>query len=257
MKKWLPLLACAAIVSSSLLSSTTANAAPPAPATFGVSWDGAANDLQHIVDVYTGVPGAINVTTDYMGAHDGDLDPWFWIGTNVPALLVTEVAANKDLNTLGWYLENGGDPRVGFVPGGVVFSGPQGNGATTVITFPSGVAKFGFSLDTHHLVNTATGTANEVFYTNRHFNDAGPFGQGALRAPLDGDVQALVFDVSQWKGKPNTWLVCFEDLDAGQAIQPCCTGTDDDYNDFVFEISALGATPTTTLSFGALKALYR
>ena len=65
-----------------------------------------------------------------------------------------------------------------------------------------------------------------------------------------------MFDVSRWKG-PNTWLVCFEDLDAGDPITPCCSGTDDDYNDFVFQVTALGATPARTLSFGALKTRYR
>ena len=229
---------------------------PPAPATFGVSWDGPSNDLQHIVDAYVGVPGAINVQTDYMGAHIGDLDPWFWVGKSVPALLITEVAGNKDTNELGWYIENGAPPTLAGVSDGVVFTGPQGAGTQTVVIFPSNMTKFGFYLDTHTMISTPTGTHDRVFYTNHRFNDQGLNGTGASRAPWDGDVQALVFDVSRWKG-PNMWLVCFEDLDAGGPITPCCSGTDDDYNDFVFQVAALGATPTTQLTFGALKARYR
>jgi hypothetical protein len=246
------LLAVAGVCSLALLPAS-ALAGGPALATFGASWDGPSHDLQHIVDAYTGVPGALNVQSDYVGAHDGDVD---WVGTSIPALLITEVAGNADTNELGWYLEDGLPPRLDGVHDGVVFSGPQGSGSTAIVLFPNSTTKFGFYLDTHTQITTPTGQRDRVFYTNRHYNDAGLNGYGAIRAPFDGDIQALVFDVSRWKG-PNMWLVAFEDLDAGGPITPCCTGTDDDYNDLVFQISALGATPTATVSFGALKARYR
>jgi len=84
-----------------------------------------------------------------------------------------------------------------------------------------------------------------------------PDGSGAIHPPNTGDVQALVFDISNVVGRENTWLVCFEDLDSGPMPKGCCVGTDNDFNDFVFEVHALGATPTVPLSFGALKMLYR
>ena len=38
---------------------------------------------------------------------------------------------------------------------------------------------------------------------------------------------------------------------------PHVAQTDNDFNDLVFEVTALGATPTARMSIGALKALYR
>ena len=248
--KWILVLVVGACTFS--LTPARVLAGEHAVATFGTSWDGPAHDLQHIMDAYIGIPGAVNVQTDDVGAHAGDLD---WTGTSIPALLITEVAGNADTNELGWYFEDGLTPRLDGVHDGVVFTGPQSTGATSVIVFPR-AQKFGFYLDTHAMVTTPSGVHDQVFYTNRHYNDPGLNGYGAIRAPLDGDIQALVFDVSPWKG-PNMWLVAFEDLDAGGPITPCCSGTDDDYNDLVFQVSALGATPSAMLSFGALKARYR
>jgi hypothetical protein len=203
------------------------------------------------VDDYLGVAGAIDVHTDFIGAHAGDIDSWFWVGNSIPALMITEIAGNANFNLLGWYEETGSAPVIDGVDDGVVFAGSQGADASVVVQVPSGTTRFGFYLDP-----TPGGPAgHERFFTNRFLNDLGAFGAGAAHAPFDGDVQALVFDVSRWKGA-NTWLVCFEDLDAGQAIGPCCTGTDADYNDMVFQVTALGATPTRTLSFGELKTRY-
>jgi len=101
--------ALAVIVYTFVMMPACALAGGPALATFGTSWDGPANDLQHIVDAYIGVPGALNVQTDYVGAHDGDVD---WVGKSVPALILTEIAGNADTNQLGWYLEDGLPPRL-------------------------------------------------------------------------------------------------------------------------------------------------
>jgi hypothetical protein len=94
------------------------------------------------------------------------------------------------------------------------------------------------------------------FYTNRSFNDAGPDGAGALHSPLGGDVQALVFDLSSFKGQ-GTWLVCFEDADSGAMPGPLDQAqTDNDYSDLVIEVTVLARTDVETLSFGGLKAKY-
>jgi hypothetical protein len=73
---------------------------------------------------------------------------------------------------------------------------------------------------------------------------------------VDGDVQALVYDISNIVHQANTWLVCFEDLDSGAMPGPCCVGTDNDFNDMVFEVTALGATPVQPMTFGQLKVRY-
>ncbi len=243
-------LGVAALACACALIAAPAFATSPVPVTFGTSWDPPSQSLQNIVDAYIGVPGAIDVHADFIGAHAGDEDPWFWVGQSFPALLITEVAGNAGTNQLGWYHETGTVPVIDGVDDGVVFTGSQGSGSNVIVMIPNGMTKFGFYLDPQ----PGNAAPHERFFTNRFLNDIGPFGT-ALHAPFDGDVQAIVFDVSEWKG-PNSWLVCFEDLDAGNAITPCCTGTDDDYNDMVFQVTALGATPTRSLTFGGLKARF-
>ena len=113
------------------------------------------------------------------------------------------------------------------------------------------------------------------YFTNRKLNDCGPEGQGAVHVPYDGDVQALVFDVSRWAGT-DTWLVCFEDRDSGampdrEVIgadsdddeeregddRRRCRVSDNDFDDVIIEVGAEGATPARAMTFGALKRLYR
>jgi hypothetical protein len=254
--RWLsPLAICVSVFIASTCA-TSAMAASPVPVMFGSSWDGPSNDLQHVIDAYIGIPGALNVQPDFVGARAGQLDPWFWVGNSIQALMITEIAGNANTNELGWYRETGTKPVIDGLDDGIVFSGPQSGGASVVVTFPSGLTKFGFYLNTHHTISTPFGMRPQLFFTNRFYNDLGLNGAGATHAPFDGDVQAIVYDVSPWKG-PNTWLVCFEDTDAGAPITPCCSGTDDDYNDMVFIVKALGATPTRTITFGELKTRYR
>lgn len=249
-------LASVALTAVAALLAVPALAASPVPVQFGTSWDGPSQDLQHVVDAYLGAPGLLNVQTDFVGAHAADLDPWFWVGNGIPLLLVTEVAGNRDFNTLGWYQETGAQPTIDGINDGVIFGGSSSAGASAMLTFPSGVTKFGFYLDTQHMVSTPGGNREQLFFTNRYHNDIGPSGYPATHAPFDGDPQAIVFDVSQWKG-PSTWLVCFEDRDSGLPLTACCDGTDNDFNDLVFQVMALGETPTRTVSFGAVKARYR
>lgn len=228
-----------------------AHAASPVNVAFGTTWDAPSQSLQNIVDAYIGIPGAIHVQTDYVGAHVGDLDPWFWVGREIPALLITEVAGNANQNTIGWYKETGSKPVIDGVDDGLIFTGAQSTGANVLVTFPAGLTKFGFYMNPNGPLGAPNAPEPELFWTNRFYNDKGPAGT-ALHTPYDGDVQALVFDVSQWKG-PNTWLVCFEDVDSGAPITSCCSGTDNDFNDLVFQVTALGATPARTLTFGQLK----
>jgi hypothetical protein len=244
-------LVAAAVLCAAPTLVCPAQAVSPIPVVFGTSWDGPSHSLQSIVDAYLGTPGALNVQTDFVGAQAGDLDPWFWVGNSFPALMITEVAGNANTNTLGWYRETGVKPVLDGVDDGIVFTGSQGTNANVLVVFPSTMTRFGFYLDPQ----PSNPGPHQVFFTNRFLNDIGPLGAGAIHNPTDGDVQALVFDVSRWKG-PNTWLVCFEDLDAGRAITPCCSGTDDDYNDMVFQVTSLGATPARTLSFGELKTRF-
>ena len=252
--KWLPAALLAVTVCAACSAVTPAHAGP-VTADIGMTWDGA-DSLQRIVDARYGV-GAIHVRTDYIGAHTGDLDPWFWVGNQVPALLITEVAGNKNLNLLGWYKETGSKPALqnDDIHDGVVFYGPQGTGTSKTISLssdPNALVKFGFYLDTS---NQNPKLTMPTFFTNRAFNTL-----PTTHAPFGGNVQALVYDLTRVGGVANgtafpRYLVCFEDRDTGLPITPFYdpNGNDNDYNDMVFEISALGATPTAKLTFGQLK----
>lgn len=234
-----------------------AHAVAPVPIAFGTTWDAPFQSLQNIVDNYLGVSGAINVHTGFVGANAGDIDPWFWVDNKISALLVSEVAGNANRNQLGWYIED--LPNSGVIDGiddGLIFDGPSGPGSSVMVVFPGGTSKFGFWMNPNGPLAAVNAPEPEKFFTNRSLNDLGPSGAGAIHVPFDGDVQALVFDVSQWKG-PNTWLVCFEDLDSGTNVTGCCSGTDNDFNDMVFEVRALGATPAQPVTFGQLKTKFR
>ncbi len=225
---------------------------------FGQTWDGPGTSLQEIIDARYGV-GRINVLTDYMGADPADPDPWFWMDQKVSALIVREIAGNANRNVLGWYAEpsDGGMPVIDDVDDGVVFLGTQSEGATTIVVFDRPTQKFGFYLNPNGPQGALNAPEPEMFFTNRRFNDMGPAGAGPVHAPAGGDVQALVYDLSSWT-QPNTWLVCFEDIDSGPVPGPCCETSDNDFNDLVFEIVAIGATtPVQFVTLGALKARYR
>lgn len=240
-----------------LLVAGLAFAASPAaaqvPVVFGTTWDGAGNSLQNIVDARYGV-GSLVVTNDYIGADAGDPDPFYWTGLGFDAFLVREVAGYASLNILGWYKETGAAPLIDGTDDGVVFTGPMSAGQTTIINFP-GAQPFGFYMNPKGTGSSINAPEPELFFSNRLFNDLGPDGSGAIHAPFDGDVQAIVFDVSSFT-EPYTWLVCFEDLDSGADPAPCCTPTDNDFNDLVFEVKVLGAVPVKAVTFGAVKKLY-
>jgi hypothetical protein len=224
---------------------------------FGESWDGPVKSLQSIVNGRYGT-GKINVTTDYLGAKAGDPDPWFWLDNQFSALLVKEVAGNANFNQVGWYHENGSMPvlKNNGVDDGLIFDGPASVGATAMVTFSKPMTRFGFYMNPNGTRDATNAPEPEKFYTNRTYNDAGPDGSGALHLPFGGDVQALVYDISRFKGA-NTWLVCFEDLDSGASPGPSGKSeTDNDFNDFVFEVKAFGATPVQSLTFGGLMSKY-
>jgi hypothetical protein len=259
MKVWVHLCIVASVAG---LVSLASPAHAIVPVVFGTSWDGPGKTLQDVVNQRYG-PGQINVLTDFIGAHAGDPDPWFWVDSKFSALMIREVAGNANYNVLGWYLETGTKPVIDGYGDGIVFDGPDGAGATAYILFEHPMTKFGFYLDPNGAGDAPFAPQPEVFFTNRLYNDRGPDGSGALHPPADGDVQALVFDVTRLVKNDlgdgqQTWLVCFEDLDSGSnpgALN--CSATDNDFNDLVFEVTAFGATPTTHLTFGALKARYR
>src|SRR4030095_2834622 len=108
---------------------------------------------------------------------------------------------------LGWYEEtlDGSTPVIDAVNDGVVFDGPTGEGAGTVIVFGRPLYRCGFYLDPNGAGSSNFAPGSEKFFTNRRLNDSGPNGAGALHAPVGGDAQALVFAVSR-RTRPHTRL---------------------------------------------------
>ena len=231
-----------------------AAATSPVPVVFGSTWDSPANSLQNILDAQYGA-GMIDVANDYIGKNAGDPDPFIWTGSHFSSLLIREVAGYSDTNVLGWYLETGGAPVIDNVDDGVVFPGPMSAGATALINLSSSNVPFGFYMNPNGNGGSTNAPEPELFFTNRQWNDIGPNGT-ALHVPTDGDVQALVFDLSRI-GRPDTWCVCFEDLDSGANPGPCCATTDNDFNDMVFEVTVMGPVPTKAMTFSQIKALFK
>jgi hypothetical protein len=222
---------------------------------FGTTWDGPTNTLQGILDARYGA-GNISVTNDYIGKAAAQPDPFIWSGLAFNSLLIREVAGNANNNVVGWYLDTGTQPVIDGVNDGVVFNGPQGAGAVAMVTLGPSNTAFGFYMNPNGSGDATNAPEPEKFFTNRFYNDIGPDGSGAVHTPTNGDVQALIFDVSAWT-QPNTWVVCFEDLDSGPNPTPCCSQTDNDFNDFVFEVTVARTVGVEQLAMSALKALYR
>ncbi|HEY2953775.1 MAG TPA: hypothetical protein VGK89_00840 [Candidatus Eisenbacteria bacterium] len=231
-------------------------------------------DLQKLVDHRYG-KGRIDVSTDFIGAQPGDADPVYWVTSRAGSLRIELLRVGHDRDALGWYVENGAQPK----DGGVLFREHSHQGDRATLTFGERHLAFGFYVEPGRGHTTGK---SERFFTNRLLNDAGAAGTGAIHPPLDGDVQALVFDVSRCVGT-EAYLVCFEDRDTGgrpkhRYRDSADDGDDDgdngdlsdadpdghvpwvsdnDFLDVVFEVRPDGATPARPISFGALKRLYR
>ena len=287
-------------------SDATLALAAPLQVTFGKRID----RLQDFVDRRYG-KNRVDVKKDFIGARTGEIDPWFWVGDRIGVVRVRLLKRDTANNTVGWYIEDGAAPGQPGNGGALSFSSGRTR-QDAIVALPGMRTRFGFYLnaseateesgdddgdDDDDLRNGDFGSgvpASEYatggngnggyppgsmkkYFTNRKLNDCGPEGQGAVHVPYDGDVQALVFDVSRWAGT-DTWLVCFEDRDSGAMPDRDVVGvdsddddhgdrdhderrrsrvSDNDYDDVILEVVAEGATPTRPMTFGALKVLYR
>jgi hypothetical protein len=244
---------------SLVVLAVTAPAVADFPVAFGpTSWDSV--PLQSVLDAEYGA-GVINAATDYEGYLSGDADPAYWEDLGVDGLIIREVAGFQNTNIMGWYKETlSSAPAIDGVDDGVIFSGPMAQGATASVIFPGGTTQFGFYLNPN---GSGSGGNNapepEIFFTNRFYNDIGPNGSGTLHDPLDGDPQALVYNISHLRGGVPTYVLCWEDLDSGSEISATYhwDKTDNDYQDLVVEITAVSTVDNEDASFGSIKALYR
>jgi len=218
--------------------------AAPFPVNFGTSWDGIS--LQDVLDAEYGV-GVIDALTDYEGYRAGDADPAYWEDLGLDGILIREIAGYRNGNTLGWYQESlAGAPDIDGNMDGIIFAGPVSPRESVMIAFPGGVTRFGFYLDPN-------GAGQELFFTNRFYNDEG------LSGPGGGDVQCLIYNITHLRNGVPTFVLAWEDLDAGLPITPTYEpgATDNDYQDMVVEITAFSPVKVESESWGAVKSLYQ
>ena len=116
----------------------------------------------------------------------------------------------------------------------------------------------GFYLNPNGVGNANNAPEPELFFSNPLYNDLGPDGSGPIRPFEIVDVQCLVFDITHLRDGVPTFVLAWEDLDYGGEITPSPdpAGTDNDFQDLVVEISALGVIPANVASWGSLKAIF-
>lgn len=239
-----------------LVAAAPAFAVSPISIVVGPSRDGSLQDLQKKVDHLLGF-GALNVRTDFIGAHPGDPDPFFWFNPGGRGVAVTLIDRKSPHGVLGWYQETGTTPVIDGLGDGVVFDDQRMRGTRALVRLPASVARFGFYVSRRGGDRDEEDGGSYLYFTNRLFNDRGLHGRGAEHAPWDGDVQMLIYDVSRFLG-PNTWLVACEYSDSGAPIGMGRGESDNDYSDILYTVTALGATtPAGTTSFSRVKALWR
>lgn len=238
-----------------LLVAMPASALGPLSVVMGPSRDGSLNNLQQKVDRLIG-PGRVDVRTDYIGGHPGDSDPFFWTNTGLGTVTLTLVDRKSPHGVIGWYDESSGIPVLRGTLAGVLLEDWRARGTQVSVRIPSGVARFGFYVFHQGGDDPGDQGRSVRYYSDRAFNDPGPFGSGAIHAPAGGDVQMLVYDLSPWWG-PNSWLVACEYSDSGCPVGQGPGESDNDFADVVFTVTGAGATPTEGRSFGQLKSLYR
>ena len=232
-------------------------AAPAADAAFdvawGSSWDGVS--LQDILDDEFG-PGVIDAAQDYEGFLPGDADPPYWEDASIKSLVIREIAGNSNRNTMGWYAEDLlAAPAIDGVGDGVVIDGGLSAGENTVVDLPTGLTRFGFYMNPNGPLDAGVNAPEpEVFYTNRFYNDLGPDGSTALHAPVDGDPQCLIYNVTHLFDGTPTFVLAWEDLDYGGVLGQ---QTDNDYNDMVVIVQALSPVPNESMTMSSVKALFR
>lgn len=239
-----------------LLAAVPVHASSPVSILLGPSRDGGLHDLQRKVDKLIGF-GKLDVSRDYIGAHAGDPDPWFWVNRGTRDVVVQMVDRKSRRTILGWCDETTGRPVINGIDDGIVFNDWRVRRSRAVVRLPSHVTHFGFYVDTDQDDDDESNERGHYrYFTNRQFNDRGLRGLGATHAPFDGDMQFLIYDLSPWLGD-NTWLVACEYSDSGRHVGFDRGDSDNDYADVVFLVSGLGATPTKTLSFARVKAMFR
>lgn len=220
---------------------------------WGTSWDG--TSLQDILDAEFG-PGVIDAAKDYEGFLPGDADPAYWEDESIKSLVVREIAGNSNRNTMGWYAEDLlAAPAIDGVGDGVVLDGGLGAGDDTVVDLPNGLTRFGFYMNPNGPLDAGVNAPEpEKFYTNRFHNDLGPDGSAAQHAPLDGDPQCLIYNVTHLFDGVPTFVLAWEDLDYGGVLGQ---QTDNDYNDMVVIVQALSPVPNENMTMSSVKALFR
>ncbi len=220
--------------------------------TWGASWDNV--PLQTILDDEFGV-GVVDAATDYEGYLPGDADPAYWEDSSIKGLVIREIAGNRNRNNMGWYAEDlMGAPVMSGFNDNIVIEGALSVGESATVDLPDGVTRFGFYMNPNGAYDGGVNAPEpELFFTNRFYNDLGPHGAGAAHAPLDGDPQCLIYNVTHLHYGVPTFVLAWEDLDYGGVVG---SQTDNDFNDMVVIIQAKSPVRNENMSWSSIKTLY-
>ena len=240
-----------------LMAAAPAFATAPVTTVMGPSREVSLRHLQKRIDHLVG-PGHVDAATDFIGAHPGDPDPWVWINNGVHAIAVTLIDRESLHGAVGWYEETGRMPVLDGVGDGVVLEGLRVRGARTLVAMPASVKRFGFYVARKGQGEGKNTGQTAIFFTNHVLN--GLVSQGRDTDPSGTNFRLLVFDVSRWLGA-DTWLVASHFSDRGNhgglGDRDDDGDGDDDDLDILFTVTGLGVTPTHSVSFARVKALYR
>lgn len=198
-----------------------------------VSLDGGNRNVGYFLSgtgAYTGHPDSPNITPVWWGfgapasgPATADLNFYFQSTLPLTVRLVIEVSARANVNEIGWYQYNSVTDTIS--PGGVLFPGPAGAGATVVFS-PS--TNFGLYLK----------TTDGVYYTQSKFNPV-----------VEQDHQHFAL----FKESPGVYWIGVEDKRKNTG-----EGFGGDYNDVIIRMAVVPEPATVGLfALGLLPLLRR
>jgi hypothetical protein len=211
------------------------------PTPIGASSDGAAFDLQNLLNAIAGV-GTFNATTDQQAAGYWSLGGLF--PSTIPVVSF-EITANSATMQMGIFSDtNGSDDAAGRTLVDI-FLGPAGPGTRATLLFDTGTG----ALTIGNVAGNPAGAVNAGTFAGVTASGFGfyidPSGTGTPTwFSLDQLNGGLAQMVAYREAGPNRWTIGFEDI-AVRNAQGAPQG-DYDYNDFIFQIESIVPVPEPT-----------